>query len=170
MSPERQQTPGERIAVAEALYRLVSAAVRQQPREISLTSASTLATVERTGPRRITDLAAIEGVTQPSMTALVTVLERAGLVERGQDPRDQRVVLVALTEAGTDYVRSRRRAGAEAFARLIGKLPPDEIATLLAAAPALQHLHELDDEHRAAAYQAAGQAADPSANRARLEE
>jgi DNA-binding MarR family transcriptional regulator len=170
MSPERKQTPGERIAVAEALYRLVSAAVRQQPRQISLTSASTLATVERTGPRRITDLAAIEGVTPPSMTALVTVLERAGLVERRQDPRDQRVVLVALTAAGTDYLRSRRRAGAEAFARLIDKLSPDETAILLAAAPALQHLNELDDEQRAAAYQAAGQAADPSANRARLEE
>ena len=170
MSPERKQPPGERVAVAEALYRLASAAVRQQPREISLTSASTLATVERTGPRRITDLAAIEGVTQPSMTALVTVLERGGLVERQQDPRDQRVVLVALTAAGTDYLRSRRRAGAEAFARLIDKLPPDETATLLAAAPALQHLHELDDEQRAAVYQAAGQAADPSANRARLEE
>ena len=166
MSPERKQTPGERIAVAEALYWLASAAVRQLPREISLTSASTLATVERTGPRRITDLAAIEGVTQPSMTALVTVLERGGLVERRQDPRDQRVVLVALTAAGTDYLRSRRRAGAEAFARLIDKLPPDETAVLLAAAPALQHLHELDDEHRASAYQAA----DPSADRARLEE
>jgi DNA-binding MarR family transcriptional regulator len=170
VSSERKQTHGERIAVAEALYRLVSAAVRQQPREISLTSASTLATVERTGPRRITDLAAIEGVTQPSMTALVTVLERAGLVERRQDPSDQRVVLVALTTAGTDYLRSRRRAGAEAFARLIDKLPPDETAMLLAAAPALQHLHELDDAQRATAYRAAGQAADPSANRARLEE
>jgi DNA-binding MarR family transcriptional regulator len=170
MSPKRKETRGGRIAVAEALYRLVSAAVQQQPREISLTSASTLATVERTGPRRITDLAAIEGVTQPSMTALVTVLERAGLVERRQDPRDQRVVLVALTAAGTDYLRSRRRAGAEAFARLIDKLPPDETATLLAAAPALQHLHELDDEQRAAAHQVAGQAADPSAHGARLEE
>ena len=166
MSPQTKQTPGERVAVAEALYRLVSAAVRQQPRQISLTSASTLATVERTGPRRITDLAAIEGVTQPSMTALVTVLERAGLVARRPDPHDQRVVLVALTAAGTDYLRSRRRAGAEAFARLIDKLPPDETAILLAAAPALQHLNELDDQQRAAA----GQAADPSANRVRLEE
>ena len=170
MSPKTKETRGGRITVAEALYRLVSTAVQQQPREISLTSASTLATVDRTGPRRITDLAAIEGVAQPSMTALVNVLERAGLVERGQDPGDQRVVLVALTAAGTDYLRSRRKAGAEAFARLIDKLPPDETATLLAAAPALQHLHELDDEQRAAAYQAAGQAADPSANRARLEE
>jgi len=165
MSPKTKETRGGRITVAEALYRLVSTAVQQQPREISLTSASTLATVDRTGPRRITDLAAIEGVAQPSMTALVNVLERAGLVERGQDPGDQRVVLVALTAAGTDYLRSRRKAGAEAFARLIDKLPPDETATLLAAAPALQHLNELDDEQRAAAYQAA----DPSANRVGLE-
>jgi DNA-binding MarR family transcriptional regulator len=160
MSPEGEQGPCQRIAVAEAIYRLLTAAVRQQPREISLTSASTLATVERTGPRRITDLAVIEGVTQPSMTALVTILERSGLVERRPDPRDQRVVLVALTAAGANYLRSCRRAGAEAFARLIDKLPPDEAATLLAAAPALQHLHELQDEQRAAAYPAPGQAED----------
>src|SRR5580700_11989256 len=101
MSPKTKEARGGRITVAEALYRLVSTAVQQQPREISLTSASTLATVDRTGPRRITDLAAIEGVAQPSMTALVNVLERAGLVERGQDPGDQRVVLVALTAGRT---------------------------------------------------------------------
>ena len=107
MSPKTKETRDGRITVAEALYRLVSTAVQQQPREISLTSASTLATVDRTGPRRITDLAAIEGVAQPSMTALVNVLERAGLVERGQDPGDQRVVLVTLTAAGL-WVEKRR--------------------------------------------------------------
>ena len=150
----------ERMAVAEALFRLITAAVRQHPRDISLTSASTLATVERTGPRRITDLAVTEGVAQPSMTALVTVLERSGLVERRREPQDQRVVRVALTGAGADYLRSRRRAGAEAFAQLIGKLPADEVAALLAAAPALRHLNELDDERRAAAHQLSSGAED----------
>ncbi|HZR51060.1 MAG TPA: MarR family transcriptional regulator [Streptosporangiaceae bacterium] len=139
-----------RSAIAEALFRLVAGVVVQQPRDLSLTSVSTLATVERTGPRRITDLAVIEGVAQPSMTALVNVLERAGLVERRPAPQDQRVVLVALTAAGAGYLRARRRAGADAFAQLIGKLPADEVATLLAAAPALRHLNELDDERRAA--------------------
>jgi DNA-binding MarR family transcriptional regulator len=165
MALEWMQAPDERSAVAEALYRLMTAAVRQQPREMSLTSASTLATVERTGPRRITDLAAIEGVTQPSMTALVSVLERSGLVERRPDPRDQRVVLVALTAAGADYLRSRRRTGAEVFAGLIGKLAPGETAALLAAAPVLRRLYELDGEQRTAACQAA----DPSAGLAGLE-
>jgi DNA-binding MarR family transcriptional regulator len=140
-------------AAAEALYGLVLTAIRHSPREISLTSAATLATVQRTGPRRITDLAAIEGVAQPSMTAVVTGLEKAGLVQRTSDPADQRVVLVALTAAGAEYLRIRRRAGAEAIARLIGKLPADEAAAVLAAAPALEHLRALDDQQRAAASQ-----------------
>jgi hypothetical protein len=42
---------------------------------MSLTSLSTLATLELTRPRRMTDLAACEGVMQPPMTALVSILE-----------------------------------------------------------------------------------------------
>jgi DNA-binding MarR family transcriptional regulator len=133
---------------ADALYRLLTSAVRQLPRDLSLTSLATLATVERTGPRRITDLSATEGVTQPSMTSLVTALEKAGLVERRQDERDQRVVLVALTTAGADYLRARRRAGTEAFARLLGDLPAQDASAIIAAAPALCHLRELDEDRR----------------------
>jgi DNA-binding MarR family transcriptional regulator len=137
---------GEEAAIAEALYGLMTAAVRRMNRDISLTSAAVLSTVERTGPRRITDLAAIEGVAQPSMTALVSNLERAGLVERRRDAEDQRVVLVALTPAGAGYLRARRRAGADAFARLIGKLPAAEAQALLAATSALVHLRDLEGE------------------------
>jgi DNA-binding MarR family transcriptional regulator len=135
----------------EALYGLLALAVRHGPREISLTAASTLATLDRTGARRLTDLAVIEGVTQPSMSVLVTGLEQAGLAERRPDPADKRVVLVALTDAGAGYLRSRRRAGAATFADLIDKLPADEAAALAAAVPALNRLRELDNDRRAAA-------------------
>lgn len=114
---------------------------------MSLTSASTLSTLERGGPRRVTDLAVVEGVTQPSMTLLVGRLERAGLVERTKDPSDKRVALVAITDAGRAVLVSRRRAGAEAFDQLIGKLPPDDAAALAAALPALERLRELEAEH-----------------------
>jgi DNA-binding MarR family transcriptional regulator len=133
---------------ADALYRLLTATVRQLPRDLSLTSLATLATVERTGPRRITDLSVSEGITQPSMTSLVTALEKSGLVERRQDASDQRVVLVALTPAGAEYLRKRRQAGTEAFARLIAELPPTDAAAIAAAAPALRHLRDLDEQHR----------------------
>src|SRR5580658_1707336 len=140
-----------RNAIGEALYGLVTLAVKNGPREISLTAASTLATLEGTGARRLTDLAMIEGVSQPSMSVLVTGLEQSGLAERRPDPADKRVVLVALTPEGAEYLRARRRAGAGTFADLIDKLPADQAGALLAAVPAMNRLRELESDRRAAA-------------------
>jgi DNA-binding MarR family transcriptional regulator len=138
----------ETRAIGRALFALASAAVRSQPRDMSLTSLSTLATLELTGPRRITDLAASEGVTQPSMTALVTALERSGLVKRLSDPADRRVALVTLTPGGVSYIRKRRQAGVEDFVQLISDLPVDESDALARAVTALTHLQRLDEDRR----------------------
>lgn len=136
-------------AIGSALYGLATRAVRRLPRDLSLTSAATLATLAKTGPRRITELAAAEGVTQPAMTVLVRVMEKSGLVERKGDPSDKRVTLVCLTEAGTSYVRTRHQAGVDAYARLIDELTADEVEALTAALPALLHLAELENHARA---------------------
>ena len=139
---------GATTDIGSVLYGLATRAVRRLPRDMSLTSAATLATLDRTGPRRITDLAAIEGVTQPAMTVLVRVVEESGLVERRGDTSDKRVTLVFLTEAGASYVRARRQAGVDAFAGLIDRLTDDEVEALAAALPALLHLAALDNEDR----------------------
>jgi DNA-binding MarR family transcriptional regulator len=109
---------------------------------------STLGTLERTGPRRITDLALIQGITQPSMTVLVGRLERSGLVERHDDPADRRVALVALTRAGRADIQARRRLAADGLDRLIGQLGPADMAALREAVPALIHLRELADQEQ----------------------
>jgi DNA-binding MarR family transcriptional regulator len=85
---------------------------------------------------------------QPSMTALVSTLARSGLVERRCEPSDRRVALVALTADGTDYIRTRRQAGVEVFARLIDDLPPDEADALSAAVTAIAHVQRLDEDRR----------------------
>jgi DNA-binding MarR family transcriptional regulator len=136
------------VAIGKILHGLSAASIRRTPREMSLTALSTLATLDRSGPRRITDLAAVEGVTQPSMTSLVSALERSEFVERLTDSSDKRVVLVAVTASGSRYVRTRRRSGAEAFALLIEKLPPEELEALIAASSALEHLLELEEKQR----------------------
>ena len=115
---------------------------------MSLTSLSTLATLELTGPRRVTDLAASEGVTQPSMTALVTALERTGLVKRCSDPFDRRVALVTLTPDGVRYIQKRRQAGVEDFVQLLDQLTVDEVDALAEAVTALKHLERLDEDRR----------------------
>jgi DNA-binding MarR family transcriptional regulator len=149
-------------SVGQALYGLISDAVRRIPRDMSLTSLSTLSTLDRTGPRRITDLAVIQGVAQPSMTTLVTGLQRSGFVERGADPADGRVALVQITPAGLAFMQARRHAGAEAFTDLIGKLPPAEVALLLAAVPALEHLRAIGNEQRDPSAHPAGPPAHPA--------
>jgi DNA-binding MarR family transcriptional regulator len=126
----------------------MTSTVRSLPRDMSLTSLSTLATLEQAGPRRITDLAASEGVMQPSMTALVSVLERSGLVERRSDPSDGRVALVALTSDGIEYIRARRQAGVEIFVQLIDALPAEEAEALFAAITAITHIQRLEEERR----------------------
>lgn len=132
-------------SLSEALFGLASVAVRNRQRELSLTSLSTLATLERTGARRLTDLAVCEGVAQPSMTALVTQLERQGLVERRRHAGDGRVVLVTITTAGRRHLRDLRRAGAAAFDVLLDKLPEPRSAELEAALPALRLLLQFAD-------------------------
>jgi DNA-binding MarR family transcriptional regulator len=135
-------------AAALALNGLVTALVRGRPREMSLTSLSTMATLERTGPRRITELAVIEGVAQPSMTTLVGNLERDGFVDRQTDPDDGRVTLAAITDLGVRYLEGRRQQNAESLERLIEKLDDAEREALISAVEAVVHLTQLDQAER----------------------
>ena len=112
------------------------------PQDVSLTAASTLRTLERDGPHRLSELAAREGVTQPAMTQVVSRLERDALAERDTDPADGRVVLVAITAAGRDLLRHRRDTRAAKLAALMDALTPEDRATIMAARPALDRLSD----------------------------
>lgn len=131
----------ERLATAAALDTFAAWAIRSTAgRDLSLTTASTLATLDRDGPQRLSELAVREGVTQPSMTALVTRLERDGLATRGADPSDGRAVVVTLTDAGREVLTTRRNRRAVRLAELLDHLEPDERAAVDAAAGALSRL------------------------------
>jgi DNA-binding MarR family transcriptional regulator len=110
------------------------------PSGLGLTAAATLATLDRGGPRRLTALAAREGVTQPAMTQLVARLQDTGLVDRVPDPTDGRVVQVRITAEGQAMVARRRAVRAERVAGLLARLSPDDQAALAAALPAMDAL------------------------------
>jgi DNA-binding MarR family transcriptional regulator len=140
----------ERQSIGEVLFALGTLGIRQRPRDLSLTALSSLSTVERSGPRRLTDLAIGEGVTQPSMSAIVSQLERLGLAERRPDAQDGRVVRVAITVAGHEHLSTLRRVGASVFDVLIEKLTSAEAASLRAALPSFGRMLELADDDLAA--------------------
>jgi DNA-binding MarR family transcriptional regulator len=110
------------------------------PSGLSLTAAATLATLERSGPRRLTSLAVQEGVTQPAMTQLIARLQDSGLVRRDADPGDGRVVQVRLTEAGREMLALRRAVRAERLAAILARISPEDQAALAAALPAIDAL------------------------------
>ena len=128
------------LELGTALWSLVSGVARTVPRDLSSTAVAALNTLERLGPTRLTRLAAIERVAQPSMTAIVSRLETEGLVERRPDESDRRAVLVGLTGEGASYLARRREAAAGNLAALIASLPPEEASLLRRALPAISHL------------------------------
>src|SRR3954467_4033848 len=73
--------------------------IRETGSQLSRTEAGLLFTLGR-GPRRITELAELEGLAQPTVTQLVKRLEEQGWVKRDRPADDGRVVLLSLTRAG----------------------------------------------------------------------
>ncbi|MDR0360004.1 MAG: MarR family transcriptional regulator [bacterium] len=141
VGPGPDGMPIDRLELAVGLARLVSIVRRLSPsRELSLTTASTLATLSAWGPTRLTELAAREGVTQPAMTQLISRLERQGLAMRRGDAADGRVVHVSITPAGEELLTRRRAVRAARLAELLRDLPPGDEASIAAALPALRRL------------------------------
>jgi DNA-binding MarR family transcriptional regulator len=115
---------------------------RETARDMSRSAASVLGTLRDTGPRRITELATVEAVTQPSMTTLVARLERDGLVRRGADPDDARAVRVEVTEEGLGRLAAIRADRAARLDARLAHLTAAERAAVEAALPALDRLIE----------------------------
>jgi DNA-binding MarR family transcriptional regulator len=107
---------------------------------LSLTAAATLARLQREGPARLTELATAEGITQPSMTALVARLSAQGLVRREADPRDGRAVVLSLTAVGENLLVLRRATRTARLAPYVAGLSDDDLQSLAAAMPALIRL------------------------------
>jgi DNA-binding MarR family transcriptional regulator len=110
--------------------------------DLSLTAAGVLARLIREGPQRLTELAAVEGLSQPGMTQLATRMERDGLVRRTASRDDRRGVLVGVTDAGREVVERRRDERAAALHELLARLDPADRDAIRDALPALGRLAE----------------------------
>ncbi|MGH7761927.1 MAG: MarR family winged helix-turn-helix transcriptional regulator [Candidatus Dormibacteraceae bacterium] len=108
--------------------------------EITITQARTLSTLATRGPHRVTDLARLEQVAQPTMSNLVARLEDHGLVERRSDPSDPKATLISITREGTRQWRSMVVLRNHLLASGLAPLTPSEKKSLVAALPALERL------------------------------
>src|ERR1700678_4507088 len=113
--------------------------LRQLDGELSRTELGLLNTLN-TGPRRITELAELEGLAQPTMTSLVKQLEQQGLVRRERQADDGRVVLVHLTDSGAAALEDYLARVRELLGRNLAEIPDEQVEALAGATDALAQL------------------------------
>ena len=101
---------------------------------------SALATLDRSGPLTLGELATAERVQPPSATRIVASLEAEGLVARTAHPTDGRQVLLAVTPLGARLLNADRKRRDAWLAQRLRDLDPADLAALHAAAAVLERL------------------------------
>jgi DNA-binding MarR family transcriptional regulator len=144
------RTAASTAADARALparLRLVVTRLARRLRQHGETTASptqlaALATIERDGPISLGDLAAVERVQPPTITAAVSRLEEQHLVQRRTDARDRRVARVEITSAGRRLLAQSRSRKTAYLERQLAALSSYERAVLEQAVPILERVLE----------------------------
>jgi DNA-binding MarR family transcriptional regulator len=129
-----EHVSSELLARSALLVRLLVRQVRNT--EISRTEGEVLVILS-SGPRRITELAELGGVAQPTMTLLVKRLEDKGWVARKGLAHDGRVVIVSITQAGSAAMGAFRAQFLAAMRADLDELSDQQLSALCSATDTL---------------------------------
>jgi DNA-binding MarR family transcriptional regulator len=133
--------------VAPVMRHLVAhARYRRTWSELTYQQYNVLRMIDTMGPQPQAEVARRLMVTAPVVTRLAGTLADTGLVERREDAKDRRTVLLALTPVGRRRVRAMRRDLLAAAHELLEPLPEERRAAI---ATALEELQVLLPEHSA---------------------
>ena len=92
------------------------------------------------GPRTLGELAGAEQVRPPTMSKLVSEMERAGLVRRAGDSDDARVVRVDMTAKGRRVLAKGREMRIADIERRIRRLAPSDAGTVAEAVAIVERM------------------------------
>jgi DNA-binding MarR family transcriptional regulator len=133
-----EQVASTLLPQASLLARLVA---KQACWTLTRSEGSVLSTLSD-APQRITTLAELEGLAQPTVTIIVKRLEECGWVARDRDSLDGRVVLVSITQEGRDALESFREQYRTLLREQMARMDDAEIAELVRATAALAGMVE----------------------------
>ncbi|SHW41138.1 transcriptional regulator [Mycobacteroides abscessus subsp. abscessus] len=138
VAPATEKTlASDLLAVVARINRLANQRVRLP---LPFAQARLLSTIEAEGRARISDLAALDHCSQPTMTTQVRRLEEAGLVSRTVDPDDARAVLISITPQGVATLAQVRADRGNAIDPFLEELDSTDRDTLAAAVEIMRGL------------------------------
>jgi len=133
------------LSVVARINRLATQRVRMQ---LPFAQARLLSMIEDQDAARISDLAALDHCSQPTMTAQVRRLELAGLVSRTTDPTDARAVLISITPEGVAVLADVRADRGAVIDPYLERLPEADRQTLADAVRVMRNLLDDAQQHR----------------------
>jgi DNA-binding MarR family transcriptional regulator len=143
-----KRTPRQ-VANAEAHIAIVKAATRLmdqfaaivKPVDLSSSQYNVFRILRGAGPQGATCGQVVDHLIQrdPDVTRLLDRLEKRGLIERGRDLEDRRVVRTRITQSGLDLLASLDDAVNDLHERLIGNLTGKQVADLRRLIEAVSH-------------------------------
>src|SRR3954447_2965678 len=131
------------LSVVARLNRLATQRARM---DLPFAQARLLSAIEDQDQARISDLAALDHCSQPTMTTQVRRLQDAGLVSRVTDPADARAVLISITESGIAVLAQVRADRGAVIDPYLERLDEPDRQTLADAVRVMRRL--LDDAQR----------------------
>lgn len=141
-NPSREELPQHLALVCSLFARM---AARRSEVGVGTVSWRVVATIERFGKLRLSEIAERERVSRPTATTVIKRLEEEGLVRREPDPTDSRSVLVSTTEKGSAQLALWREQLAVGVGSLLEHLPEEDLATLSRASEILAGVLEVHD-------------------------
>ncbi|MDT5107930.1 MAG: hypothetical protein QOI25_5443 [Mycobacterium sp.] len=133
------------LSVVARINRLATQRVRLQ---LPYAQARLLSMIEDQAAARISDLAALDHCSQPTMTTQVRRLELAGLVSRATDPADARAVLISITRKGVAVLGDVRTDRGAVIDPYLERLDDADRQTLVDAVRVMRSLLEDAQRHR----------------------
>jgi DNA-binding MarR family transcriptional regulator len=110
------------------------------PAGMNSAQARTLLALHDAGPQRVTDLARLDHLKQPTMSAVLLRMRRLGWVRRLDDSDDLRAVIVRLTPAGERIANQLIEARTQVLEAYLDGLSASDRSAVTAALPALRKL------------------------------
>ena len=141
-----EQVASTLLPQASLLARLVA---KRACWTLTRSEGSVLSTLSE-APQRITTLAELEGLAQPTVTIMVKRLEERGWVARDRVSGDGRVVLVSITTEGREALEGFREQYRTLLREQMETMDDDQIAELVRATEALAAMVEALQVNRSA--------------------
>ncbi|MGA8621752.1 MAG: MarR family transcriptional regulator [Candidatus Sulfotelmatobacter sp.] len=145
VKPQEIALRQETLAAADRLHSAALHLLRRVRKQDTATGEgparlSALSVLVFGGPRTLGELADAEQVKPPTMSRIVSGLERSGLIEITRDSSDARRLRIRATAKGTRLLEQGRQRRIEYLAAHLDSLDSAEMAQLNAAAEILESM------------------------------